>query len=222
MLDLLAATLPARFTALDLGAGPGSLSARLLSRFPHARCVAVDYDPVVRTIGEGALGTLDGRLTWVQTDLGTPGWDRALPPGKFDAAVSTTALHWLDRRRLVRLYDDLGRLLKRRGVFLNGDRLPWGPDDRSLSLLADRVRTARSRRGVRPAGWRLWRAWWEAARRDPELRPLFSLRQEHGQHHPRRGDLALSVHVRALHRAGFRTVEVVWRDLEDGILFARR
>jgi len=222
MLDVVSASLPARFTALDLGSGPGSLSARLLSRFPRARCVAVDVDPVVGRIGREALGTFHGRLTWVEANLGAPGWERNLPGRKFDAALSTTALHWLDRPRLQRLYRDLGRVLRRGGIFVDGDRLPWGDDRRVLSRLAAEVRTVRSRCAGRAAGWGAWNAWWDAARRDPELGPLFSLRKGRGSGHPRTGDLPLSVHVRALRRAGFRTADVVWRDLEDAVLFARR
>ncbi|HYA11320.1 MAG TPA: class I SAM-dependent methyltransferase [Thermoplasmata archaeon] len=225
MLDVVAASLPARFVAVDLGCGPGSLSARLLTRFPRARCVAVDHDPVVQRIGRGALGTFGGRLTWADADLGTVGWDRALPQGRFDVALSTTALHWLDRTRLVRLYHDLHRRLRPGGVVLNGDRLPWGEERPALSRLAGKVRDVRLRRAGRPRrgdGWGVWRSWWSAAERDPELAPLFALRAERRCRHPRHGDLPLSVHVRALRRAGFRDVDVVWRDLEDGILLARR
>jgi len=222
MLDVLGATLPARFTALDLGAGPGSLSARLLRRFPRARCVAIDQDPVVLTIGRGALGDLGGRLTWVEASLGKRGWDRALPAGKFDAAVSTTALHWLDRPQLFRLYRDLRRRLRRGAVFLNGDRLAWGDEAPSLSRLADGVRSVRLGGVRRSRTWDAWRGWWRAAERDPVLGPLFPVRAARGCRHPRHGDLSLGVHRRALRRAGFRTAEVVWRDLEDGVLFARR
>jgi len=222
MLDVLEASLPARFTVLDLGAGPGALSSRLLRRFPRARCVAVDRDPVVLAIGRGALGTFGGRLRWVEADLGSPGWVRALPRGKFDAAVSTTALHWLDRRHLGSLYAGLGRRLRAGGVFLDGDRLPWGEDRRTLSRLAEAVRDLRAPPARRRRGWDAWTAWWSAAERDPVLGPLFPIRKERGTAHPRHGDEPLSAHLRALRRAGFRTVEVVWRDLEDGILFARR
>jgi SAM-dependent methyltransferase len=222
MLDVLAAGLPPRFLALDLGSGPGPLSVRLLTRFPRARCVAVDHDPVVVRIGRGAFGTLGGRLAWVEADLGCPGWDRALPFARFDAAVSTTALHWLAGPRLGRLYAGLAHRLRRGGLFLNGDRLPWGDDEPVLSRLAEGVRRVRSRRTGTTDRWDAWRAWWKAAELDPELGKLFPLRAERGCGHPRHGDEPLSVHVRALRRAGFRTVGVVWRDLEDGILFARR
>src|ERR1700686_4436990 len=42
---------------LDLGCGPGSLSARVLDRIPGAQVVAIDADPVLLAIGRGALGT---------------------------------------------------------------------------------------------------------------------------------------------------------------------
>jgi SAM-dependent methyltransferase len=225
LLDVLAASVPARFAALDLGCGPGSLSVRLLARFPRARCVAVDFDPVVQRIGEGAFGTLGGRLAWARADLGTDGWERTLPPAPYRAAVSTTALHWLDQGRLRHLYRDLARLLRPGGVFVNGDRMPWGSSRPRLADVAAKVRALRLRRaGLRGdrAGWGTWRAWWETARGDPELGPLFAARNARHVAHPRQGDLPLSTHLRALEEAGFRSADVVWRDLEDVLLLARR
>ncbi len=222
MLDVLAATVPPRFTALDLGCGPGALSARLLRRFPKARCVAVDFDPVVLRVGQGALGTFGGRLRWVDQRIGTPGWERALPQRRFDAAVSTTALHWLEPGPLRRLYADLGRLIRPGGVVLNGDRLPWGPKERDLSRLAEKVRRVRLRGRRRNAGWASWDKWWADAAKDPELGPLFPERARRHSQHPSHDDSPLENHRRALRRGGFRTVEVVWRDLENSVLFAQR
>jgi hypothetical protein len=42
MLDAVAALLPEEFVAVNLASGPGTISRRLLDRFPKARCVAVD------------------------------------------------------------------------------------------------------------------------------------------------------------------------------------
>src|ERR1700729_840163 len=69
MLDVLDELLPESFVALDLGCGPGSISQRLLARFPAAKAIAVDIDPVMLALGRGVLGTMDGRLRWVQADL---------------------------------------------------------------------------------------------------------------------------------------------------------
>ena len=79
MMDVLEAAVGRAPRVLDLGSGPGPLSLRVLRRFPRARCVAVDYDPVVLRIGRGALGSYHGRLTWVDTKIGAPGWTDALP-----------------------------------------------------------------------------------------------------------------------------------------------
>ena len=74
MLDVLEILLPDEFVALDLACGPGAISQRLLARFPKARCVAVDLDPVLLTMGQSVLGTMGGRLRWVAADLTTPEW----------------------------------------------------------------------------------------------------------------------------------------------------
>jgi len=61
MFDALAELLPASFVALDLACGPGSISQRLLARFPDAQAIAVDIDPVMLAVGRGALtGTSAG------------------------------------------------------------------------------------------------------------------------------------------------------------------
>lgn len=222
MLDAVGAAAPKRFTALDLGSGPGSLSVRLLRRFPAARVIAVDNDPVTLRIGRGALGTHGGRLTWVDAKLGARGWTDRLPPGRIDAAVSTTALHWLTTSDLQALYRDLGRLIHRGGVFLNGDHLPSGRRSRELSRLAERVRRTRFEGATRADEWKAWREWWESTEKIPALRPYFDERTRRAARHPRRGDLPLEVHEDALRGAGFREVEVIWQEFENRVLFARR
>jgi SAM-dependent methyltransferase len=222
MFDVLEAAVRGRRRVLDLGCGPGSLSARLLRRFPRATSVAVDYDPVVLRVGRGALGTCGGRLTWVDAKLGAPDWSRALPRGRFDAALSTTALHWLGAPELRQLYADLARRIRPGGLVLNGDRLAWGSRDRTFDRIATSVRRLRFGAHSSRAGWRAWREWWERAERDPALRPLFAERARRHAQHPTTGDLSLEVHVRALRRAGFRAVGIVWANLDDRVLCAVR
>lgn len=222
MFDIAEAAVGRRFKALDLGCGPGSLTVRLLRRFPSARCVAVDYDPVALRVGEGALGSLGGRLQWVDAKLGRKGWVDRLPYRRFDAALSTTALHWLTARALGQLYRDLHRLLRPGGVFLNGDHLPWGSENPRLSRLAESVRHVRFHSVSLDSEWSGWRAWWEAAEKVPALKPLFRVREERQSQHPKHGDLPMAVHVRALRRAGFREVAVVWQDVENRVLLAQR
>ena len=90
-------------------------------------------------IGQGAIGTIDGRLRWIQADLASPGWLEELGETQVDAVLSTTALHWLPPEPLARLYRDLGRQL-RPGLVLNGDHLDFDPASPTLARLSLRVR----------------------------------------------------------------------------------
>ena len=87
MFDELAELLPGSFVALDLACGPGSISQRLLARFPGAQAIAVDIDPGMLAIGRGALGTADGRLRWLEADLASPDWLEALGATQVDAVA---------------------------------------------------------------------------------------------------------------------------------------
>ena len=223
MFRALDASVPRRFTALDLGCGPGSLSVRLFRAFPRARVVAVDYDPVSLRVGQGALGNFGGRLTWVDAKLGAPGWTDRLPRGKFDAALSTTALHWLTEPTLRALYRDLGQTIRRGGVFLNGDHLPWDERSKGLSQLARRVVERRWGKLSTGAEWSAWKAWWDAAEKVPALGPFFEERARRAAEHPHhQKEVPLPVHEDALRRAGFRETGVIWQDLSNRVLYARR
>src|ERR1700678_945860 len=115
---------------IDLGCGPGSLSVRLLDRLPAATIVAVDADPVMLALAQAANADRPG-LRFVPVDLRHPGWAAKLNLDRLaDAAVSTTALHWLSPDALAAMYAELAPLLRPGGLLLNGDHLR---EDESLS-----------------------------------------------------------------------------------------
>ncbi len=222
MLDVLEASLPKRFAALDLGCGPGSLTARLLRRFPQARVVSVDFDPVVLRLGREALTSLRERITWVDANLAKADWTRRLPTRRFDAALSTTALHWLGPAPLRRLYADLRRLLRPGGVFVNGDYLPWDAERPRLRRLGERVRKARVGGRSLRSEWSPWNEWWDRIEKEPALRDEVRERKARASHHPQQTPLSLAFHERALRHARFREVDVVWQDFENRILLGIR
>ncbi|HET6445064.1 MAG TPA: class I SAM-dependent methyltransferase, partial [candidate division Zixibacteria bacterium] len=91
MLDVLDALLSEKFLAIDLACGPGSLSQRLLARFPKAHCISVDLDPVLLAVGQGALGTMNGRRPW--------DYERAAPLGLWMGGALGTMdgrLRWVE------------------------------------------------------------------------------------------------------------------------------
>ena len=210
---------------LDLGCGPGSLAVRLLNRMPAARVVAIDSDPLLLTLGRAAHGGLAG-LRFVDQDLRVPGWagrlglDRAA-----DAAVSTTALHWLDAAQLRAMYAELVTVLRPGGLMLDGDHLK--EDAAAVPALA-RLGDALSERAAhRRLGDREheedWKAWWEAATADPELAGVAAERARRRlseDHHGSESVLLLVQHVAALRAAGFAEIGTLWQYGENRILCA--
>ncbi len=158
MVDAVAAFAGPEPRVLDLGCGPGSLSARILDGIPGASVVAIDADPVLLAIGRGALGDRARSLQFVDADL-RGDWVQALPsPEPYDAAVSTTALHWLGLEQLVRLYQPLAGVLRPGAVFLDGDRLDFDHDQRTIAAGARQVRPEWP---DAPEGAEDYDAWWD-------------------------------------------------------------
>jgi SAM-dependent methyltransferase len=226
MLDVLADLLPEEFIALDLACGPGSISQRLLERFPKAHCVAVDLDPVLLAMGKSVLGDGAGRLRWVEADLTDPGWTGLVGEFAFDAVLSTTALHWLPVEPLVRLYRDLGRLVREDGLLLNGDNLAFAPHQERLRLLAELGTARRSAAAFDRGGAEDWDAWWAALAQEPHAAPLLAERAlrftGHRAHDERELPPIFDVHEAALRDAGFREVGVIWQHLDNRVLLGVR
>ncbi|MGE3288824.1 MAG: trans-aconitate 2-methyltransferase [Pseudonocardia sp.] len=221
ILDLVARLAPAGPRVLDLACGPGSVSARVLDRFPDAEVVAVDLDPLLL-----ALGRLDrsGRArgpVWVHADLRDPGWTDRLPVTCFDAIVSTTALHWLTGGQLSELYQRLHSLLRPGGVFLNGDYLPpsrpWG----TIAATMREIGEARQEVAV-AAGADDWETWWSRVRATPELAEEVRAHDETFADKLAHEAPSREFHLEALRDCGFADVELVWHDLTEGLICAVR
>jgi SAM-dependent methyltransferase len=199
---------------IDLGCGPGSLAVRLLSRLPAATVVAVDADPLLLALGCAAEGQLEG-LRFADVDLRVSGWSSALGlDAKADVAVSTTALHWLNRRELAAMYAELATVLRPGGLLLNGDHLE--EDEAAAPVLAKLGRAVRDREDQRrfPGGHaETWTEWWQAVTADPALAGPAAERERRrysADHHGTESRL-LEAHVEALREAGFTEIGTLWQ-----------
>jgi len=210
---------------LDLGSGPGSLAVRLLDRMPAARVVAIDTDPLLLALGRAAHGGRPG-LRFADQDLRVPGWAGRLGLSRAaDAAVSTTALHWLDGAELRAVYAELAAVLRPGGLLLDGDHMK--EDEAALPGLA-RLGDAVSERAIRrrtdgEQGAREdWKAWWEAVAVAPELTGLAAERERRrlSEDHHGSESVLLSQHVAALRAAGFAEIGTLWQYGENRILCA--
>jgi ubiquinone/menaquinone biosynthesis C-methylase UbiE len=223
MLDVLEALLPERFIALDLASGPGSISQRLLNRFPQARSVALDFDPVLLLLGQKVLGDMQGRLRWVEADLRDPTWHTLLGEEQVDAVLSTTALHWLTPGALVQVYHQLGKLVRPGGVVLNGDEFEFGLHMPAFRKVDEFVPERLTRYSTAQRNGEGWSEWWENLKREPGIDVLFAERQRrfidsaHHGSHP-----IMELHVAALRDAGFREVGVIWQHMGNRVIMGVR
>jgi SAM-dependent methyltransferase len=224
MFDALAELLPPSFVALDLGCGPGSISQRLLARFPDAHAIAVDMDPVMLAIGRGVMGTVVGRLRWVEADLASPDWLDVLGEARVDAVLSATALHWLEPEPLKRLYRELGRVVRPGGLFLNCDTMAFGSTLRSLDRLSGHVLDERwSDAAFAAAGIETAEQWWDALAAEPAFRQLRTEQARAFSNKERpESTLGFDGHIAALQDAGFGEVGTIWQVFSSRVLLAVR
>ena len=217
---------------VDLGCGPGSLAARLLDRLPGAVVVAVDADPLLLALGQIARsdradGSAEaGSLRFAELDLQVPGWSAKLGLDRaVDAAVSTTALHWLSPAGLAAMYAEVASVLRPGGLLLNGDHLTEDPAAAPTLARLGRAMNEREEQRRAPNGRAEdWTAWWQAVRADPLLAGLVAERERryvvpdhHGSPSGR-----LAVHVDALRAAGFSEVGTLWQRGDNRLLCAVR
>jgi SAM-dependent methyltransferase len=215
--DVVQATVGLSPRVLDLGCGPGSLSARLLAQIPGAQIVGIDGDPVLLEI---ARETAAPEIVFVDADLRDPGWIGVGCAGAYDAVVSTTALHWLTAETLARVYTQAAQLLRPGGVLVNGDHFhtEQGPTTGELALDLDRLRAERH-----GGGGEDWGEWWRGVLLEPELQPAVRERERREFRDPdHRSEKRLDVHLAALREAGFSDIDIVWRKGTDAVLVAAK
>ncbi|MFI7440898.1 class I SAM-dependent methyltransferase [Nonomuraea indica] len=204
---------------IDLGCGPGSLSARLVERLPRATVVAVDADPLLLGLGRAAYP----HLTFRSLDLRVPGWTASLGLDRpADAAVSTTALHWISEPELQTMYAELATVLRQGGVLLNGDHLDSDDDTPAIARLERAVHDREGARVFADEKPEDWRAWWDAIAADPRFAALDAARTTAGAGHHGSESHLLSQHVEALRKAGFAEVGTLWQRGNNRLLCAVR
>ena len=81
-------------TAADLGCGPGTLTATLTERWPHASVWGVDNSP--QMLATARAQPAQTRLHFVEANIAK--WS---PPRRLDRIISNAALHWVPEHQAV-------------------------------------------------------------------------------------------------------------------------
>ncbi|MEU1040063.1 class I SAM-dependent methyltransferase [Streptomyces sp. NPDC005907] len=217
MLDMVEAFAGTAPRVLDLACGTGTITARLLGRFPDARSTGVDLDPALLTI---ARGTFEGdeRVSFVEADLKDPDWTARLPYASYDAVLTATALHWLHCEPLAVLYGRIAGLVRDGGVFMNADHMIDETTPRINA--ADRAQRHARMDRARRDGVLDWAQWWELAAADPVLAGPTARRFEIYGEHADGETPSADWHARVLREQGFAEARPVWRSPSDALVLA--
>ncbi|MGW0628284.1 class I SAM-dependent methyltransferase [Streptomyces sp. NPDC002758] len=217
MLDMVEALVGTAPRVLDLACGTGSITARLLRRFPGATSTGVDLDPALLAI---ARGTFEGdeRASFVTADLKDPDWATRLPYDSYDAVLTATALHWLHSEPLAALYGQVAGLVRDGGVFMNADHMI---DDTTPRInAAERAQRHARMDQAKRDGALDWADWWQVAAQDPVLAGPTARRFEIYGEHADDDMPSAAWHARVLREQGFGEARTVWCSPSDTLLLA--
>lgn len=217
MLDMVEAFVGPEPRVLDLACGTGSITDRLLRRFPKATSTGVDLDPALLAIARGSFAG-EERVTFVTADLKDPQWTARLPHDSYDAVLTATALHWLHAEPLGALYGQIGGLVRDGGVFMNADHMI--DTDTPRINAAERAHRHAVMDGPKADGTLDWADWWALAAKDPVLAGPTAERYEiYGEHAD--GDMPpVRWHADTLRAAGFAEARPVWSSPSDTLVLA--
>ncbi|MEZ4634836.1 MAG: class I SAM-dependent methyltransferase [Caldilineaceae bacterium] len=115
---------------LDMGCGDGILAAAILSEYPEARGVLVDFSTPMIQAALRNLKEYSHALHFSTVDFGEPSWyDTVAARGPFDVIVSGYAIHHQPDAQKQQIFIDIFDLLKPGGVFVNMEHVasssPW-------------------------------------------------------------------------------------------------
>jgi SAM-dependent methyltransferase len=200
---------------LDLASGPGSLTRFLRTALPECTVVGIDKDPVLNALAREVFAD-DPAVEIRAADLDTPAWLDAVA-GPFDAIVSSTALHWLQPHVLVRLYGELGNVLREDGVFLDGDHMPYSATAQPrLTAIADADDAEIQQETFSRA--HTWDDWWDVALAQTRFRDEAREREQIWADRETSHRVSREVHLAALADGGFQEVGVVWQYFDDYVV----
>lgn len=105
---------------LDLGCGDGVLGRAILSKYPKAKGVFLDFSDTMMEAARKKSIKNNKKLFFIKEDYGKPLWINSVKQyGKFDVIVSGLSIHHQKDERKREVYKEIFSLLTPGGLFLN-------------------------------------------------------------------------------------------------------
>ena len=107
-------------TVLDLGCGDGILGRTILTQYPHAKVVFLDFSEAMISAVQDKLANSNSQVEYLLADFGQKSWVNSVQNlSQFDVIVSGFAIHHQPDSRKQEIYQEIYNLLTPVGVFLN-------------------------------------------------------------------------------------------------------
>lgn len=119
-LDFLVALTPPQAVLLELGAGTGHFTKRVIASGRFGRIHVTDGAPAMLDVAQQTLPKEDGLLQFSILDFANE-WAGQFGEQAFDAVTSTMALHHAADKQ--RLFEQIFKVLKPGGIFVFGDHM---------------------------------------------------------------------------------------------------
>lgn len=186
---------------LDLGCGPGDLTASLAQRLPAATVVGIDRDPFLIGLGRAAHPGIRLQVA----DLHAAGAAEVLTEwGPPTVIVASSVFHYPAAPDLVVLIRRCAEALRPGGILVDVDHMP--PRDPGLREIV----TALAPDDADPDS-ETWDAWWHAARKEPAFADSFAERDRLIAPHGADNDLDMESRRELLSSNGFRDAAAIWQ-----------
>lgn len=190
-------------SAIDLGAGTGYFTQRVLAEFPRAEVIAIDGAAAMMDLAKARLAGVAERVRWVVSDFRALGRDVA-PAGSVDLVLSAFALHHLSAGEKLAVLTSLAPCLKPGGWFVNADLVIA-----ERPAVEERIQQLRVEGIVRraPAG-------------DGRFAEAAVVRAHLDALEANEGDrpLTLLEDLRIIRAAGFGGAEVLWKEYREAVI----
>jgi hypothetical protein len=185
---------------------------RIRRVYPMARIDCVDRDPLLTSVCRAVnqRAGIPGKL--VVSDVEDDGWLRELL-GNYDVVTAVNALHWFDRRRADQLITRVQGTLRRGGLFLLAE--PVSPETPFVPGFEE-WEAKQAPRYTREN----WERFWSRANAllGYDHTALLGSRGAN-----RIGDhMSVAGWMRLLEGAGFKLIDVLWRDADQVIIAASK
>lgn len=206
-LGLLAGMTAPGATVLELGAGTGLFTRKILGARRFGEVIATDGAAAMLEVARGKLEERSATLGFDVLDFAAPGWAERYAGRRIDAVTSSMALHHAEDKQAV--FAEVYRALAPWGAFVLADHVSGASPEVDALIGRERGRVRLAARGATPDD-------------EPEVLAAFLAEDARKQAAEGNRCESLGAYLRYLSAAGFRDADCLWRDSWLAVFVARK